>query len=358
MEGHIYIYGVIDSYQVNNSDEYGIVSLKNIKSQVENQSEADTLVVHIHSEGGLVTEGFAIHDYLRSTGKKIITQIEGLCASIATVIALAGDERKMSNNSDFMIHNPWGFTGGESSDLRKYADELERLEDKIQDFYVSKTNLTKDQVTQYMKDETWLSAEKALEYGFVTEVMSVMRAVARFKENSNTNTMANLSNEDKNWLKELVGSIKNAFKPSVSNIVMQDANGVSIDFYELEEGQDIVVGAKATIENESANGEHVMPSGETYVFSGGELTEIKEAEEEEENEMAQENEELKAQVEELTQAKAELENKLEEKDKVYAKLEEETNKKLAQISSKFDLDNTSDPKPEPKPKKRTLLKQE
>lgn len=356
MEANIYIYGVIDSWQDSSSSEWGYVNLKNVKEQYEAQKDATEIKVHIHSEGGVVTEGFAIHDYLRSLGKPVTTFIEGSCASIATVIALAGDKRVMTSNANFFVHNPWGYAGGDKSEIQKYADELDRLEEQIADFYASKTNITKQQALEYMKAETTFTPEEALEKGFITEVQAVMRAVALYKpENkSNSNTMAELSTQDKSFLQKGFDAIMNAIKGDKKNIVLQDANGIEIEFPEIEKGQKIAKGAKAQIEGKAADGEYVMPQGETYVFESGELTEVKEAEEQE-DELQALKDENEAQAIEIQDLKA----KLEASNTKYVEIEKQVNEFKAQVTSKFDLTGKKEKEEETPPtNKRTLLKQE
>lgn len=97
MTGHVFIYGGIGSGP-------GETSLKSVKAQLDPQAE--NYIVHLVSPGGEVFEGFGIYNILKNSGKKITTHIEGVCASIATLIAFAGDEIVMNKTSEFMIHNP------------------------------------------------------------------------------------------------------------------------------------------------------------------------------------------------------------------------------------------------------------
>lgn len=322
-EAHIYIYGIIDGFQDEDASSYGLVNLKDVKRQMDAQKDAKEIIVHIHSPGGLVSEGFAIHDFLRSQGKPITTLIEGECYSIATVIALAGDTRKMTSNSDFMIHNPWGGAFGDGDEIGKYAEDLKKCEDKIADFYAKKTNLNKDALLEMMKQETFMSAEDALKNGFITEIAVVMKAVARFNENSNKSKTKNEMSKENLTKKEAEGlfakfeeKMKSLFSSNTrpQAKLVQDANGVEIDFYELEEDATPSVGDKANVDGQPADGEYVMPSGETYVFTDGELTEIREASDDEVEELKEEIEELK---EELAQAKAQNEKNLKEFQKEF-----------------------------------------
>lgn len=312
---HIYVYGVIDFWQDNHASEWGYVNLKDVKNQYEAQKNSEEIHVHIHSDGGVVTEGFAIHDFLRAQGKPVKTIIEGNCASIATVIALAGDVRVMTSNSNFFIHNPWGFAGGDKEEIQKYADELDKMEGQIADFYASKTSITSDEALELMKAETSFTPEEALKKGFITEIASVMKAVALYKPNHKNMSKETLTKDEaQSMLDGFLTKIKNALKGKTKpvNKIVQDATGQEIDFYELDEDASPSIGDKATIDNSPADGEILMPSGETYVFVSGELTEIKPSEEDETEEM----ENLKNEI-------SDLKTELSQKDQTISELKNE-----------------------------------
>jgi ATP-dependent protease ClpP protease subunit len=317
---HVYIYGIIDCFQDQNSSEYGYVNLTSVKNQIEAQKDFKDITVHIHSDGGEVNEGFAIHDYLRSLGKPINSKIEGNCFSIATVIALAGDTITMTSNAEFMIHNPWGYAGGSKEEIQKYADQLKGIENKIAQFYSEKTNLSLEEALELMKNQTFMTPQAALDKGFITEIESTMRAVALFKPNNqnlinkNEKQMDQLTKKeaDKRFSKieNMFEDIKKAFKGKVKNLLIQDANGVEIDFTDLEDGTSPVVGDKATIDGTAASGDYVMPSGETYVFVDGGLTEIKPVENEDPQILIDENAALKAELTDLKAQNSASQNKL------------------------------------------------
>lgn len=168
---HVQAYGDIENIQAAGASEWGVVSLKSITDQIKTNPDATEIVVHIHSRGGDVIEGFAIHDALVATGKKITTVIEGLCASIATVVALAGSTRRMTENSTFMIHNPWSLGMGTADELQKQADTTREAENKLLDFYVQKTGGDREQIQSMMDVETNMDPDKALEMKFVTDIM-------------------------------------------------------------------------------------------------------------------------------------------------------------------------------------------
>lgn len=376
-QAHVYIYGVIDNWQDESASDWGYVNLKSVKNQIDNQSDFDEIVLHVHSDGGVVTEGFAIHDYLKTLGKPIKTLIEGNCYSIATVIALAGDTRVMTSNSEFLIHNPWGWAGGEKEDIQKYVDELDKLEEKIADFYASKTNISKDEALELMKVETTFTPEEALEKGFITEIAQVMRAVALYrkpeKQKPNNNMSKDTLTKDEakkmfSGLQKTIDTVMNLLKGKEAKaLVLQDANGDDVDFYELEDDATPTVGDKAKIDGADADGEVVMPSGETYVFEAGELKEIKPAEDETDEEdseemqnLKSENETLKNKVNDLEAKNTELENVNSKALKQIEDVALEVKNLKENISSDFDYDPDIDgnPRNERVGKKRNLFKKE
>ncbi len=309
-EGHIFIQGIISPWQDKAAEEWGEVNIKGVTQQIQDNIDADKLIVHIHSPGGDVDEGFGIHDILVAHGKdkgiEIETRIEGLCASIATVIAMAGKIRLVTENSEFMIHNPWMDTVGDADELQKSADQLKAIEKKIVDFYAAKTGAKKEDLDKWMKEETWMTAEQAKELGFVTDIITTIKAVAKFKlKNTVMNTQEINKNIDSKFA-ELLKKLGLAKKSRAQALTVTAGDGTVLDFGDqVGSVEEIAVGMTATIEGGTPDGEYVMPDGKTFVFTAGTLTEIKEAEEEETEEMKQlkaENEDLKKQLSDIQEA--------------------------------------------------------
>jgi len=149
-------------------------------AQALSQIDADTIHLRINSPGGDVFDGVAIHNSLRQHPAQIITHIDGLAASIASVIALAGDEVRIAPNAFFMIHNPWGVTIGDADLHRKMADTLDKIAlGAIVSTYRAKTGADVETIETWMKEETWFSAEQAAEAGFVDAVEEATPAEAR-----------------------------------------------------------------------------------------------------------------------------------------------------------------------------------
>ena len=180
----IYAYGDIWNDQSDYASEWGVVSLVDIVKQMNEGKDAEEYIVHIHSRGGDVDEGFAIHDVLAASGKKIITKIEGMCYSIATIVALAAnkEDRQITENSSFGIHNPTGGVFGDAEDIQKCADKMKEYQEKIIDFYVEKTGADKTKITKLTEEETTLTADEAKDLGFITEVIETMKAVIDAQE--------------------------------------------------------------------------------------------------------------------------------------------------------------------------------
>ena len=321
MEGHIFIYGQIIPWQDEEAPKYGAVNLKDINKQLTDNKDADTLIVHINSMGGDVFDGWAIHDIIKATGKTIITQAEGLVASIATVPFLAGSERRITENSQLMIHNPWGFAGGDATDVQKYADQLKKEEDKLADFYASATGTSREDIVAMMKEETYLSADDAITKGFATTKVEQIKAVASLKIDMNIDEL-NKKVEDGH--KSIFDKIMGIFRKQglIKALVVKTADDQNLDFGEdIKEASEIQVGSAATVDGKPAEGEYVMPDGTKYEFAGGKITEIKAPEPEPEPDasaaLKEENENLKAQ---LTEAQGALATVKEELDAFKAQI--------------------------------------
>lgn len=166
-ETELYIFGDITSWPWLESD----VGAFNIAKDL---SSVDTdLRVRINSYGGEVAEGLAIYSLLKSFGRKVTTVCDGFACSAASVIFMAGEKRVMTNSSLLMIHNAWTYASGDANALRKQADDLEKITKPSLDIYKSVSNLSEEEIKKMMDDETWITKEEALAYGFATEIQDV-----------------------------------------------------------------------------------------------------------------------------------------------------------------------------------------
>ncbi|WP_329502700.1 ClpP-like prohead protease/major capsid protein fusion protein [Klebsiella aerogenes] len=128
------------------------------------------VTVAINSGGGNVTDGLAILNSLRAYKGHTVARIDGIAASMATIVALGAKSVAMADNGWFMVHNPWAVTGGESGDLRRMADVLDANANAMVGVYAGKTGLPEDEIRSLMDAETWLTAEEAKEKGFIDEI--------------------------------------------------------------------------------------------------------------------------------------------------------------------------------------------
>jgi ATP-dependent Clp protease, protease subunit len=145
-----------------------------------NAITASHIDLHLNSPGGSVFDGVAIYNALVRHQATVTTHIDGLAASIASIIALAGERVVMASNALFMIHNPWGGVQGEAADMRKMADVLDKIRETLANTYVQKTGMAIEDVYAALDAETWYTAEEALEAGFIDEIGVELQAAASF----------------------------------------------------------------------------------------------------------------------------------------------------------------------------------
>ena len=137
--------------------------------------------LHIHSPGGDVFDGIAIYNLLKNHPANVTVYIDGLAASMASVIAMAGNEVIMPENAMMMIHKPWGIQGGDAEDMRKYADLLDKVENTLIPAYASKTGKTPEELAEMLSAETWLTAKECVEQGFANKLAEPLVAMASIK---------------------------------------------------------------------------------------------------------------------------------------------------------------------------------
>jgi ATP-dependent Clp endopeptidase proteolytic subunit ClpP len=301
METHIYVYGQIGSNGI---------TADFMRKKIANSGE--TITVHINSPGGEVYEGYTIYNLLRNSGKPINVIIEGLCASIATLIACAGDHIKMNPTAEFMIHNPMVGIEGDAEDLRKVADQLDNIKNTIIAAYKRKTKKSEEELWKMMDKETFLSSNQAMAFGFVDEVSEGLKMVA-YLDLKNFKQDKPMDQKVLEAINKLGDRFEAFFKSKPKNLAITLEDGKEI-FIETED--EILVG-KAVFEVTPegniplADGDHILADKRIIKVSGGIIESVNEPEAKKEEEQKvdpnKEVEDLKAQVADLT-------NKLIEKD--------------------------------------------
>jgi ATP-dependent Clp endopeptidase proteolytic subunit ClpP len=159
----------------------GGVTAKNFQKELS-ALKVSQIDMHINSPGGAVFDGITIHNLVKQHPANVTTYIDGLAASIASVIALAGDQVIMAENALWMMHNPSGVVYGDSNDMRSMADVLDKVRESLIQTYSSKSGKSESDIIVLLDAETWMTAEEAMEAGFVDQMGAEMdlAACARF----------------------------------------------------------------------------------------------------------------------------------------------------------------------------------
>lgn len=256
------------------------VCFKDIDEFLSGMDEKDNTVdIRLHCDGGSVSEGWAIYDKLRASGKEISAIAEGKVASMATIIMMAApkERRKAYKSANICVHNPWvpSYALGDSltaEDLRKTAEGLQKEQDKMLDLYVERCECNRDEMQSLMNEDKFIDTDRAKALGIISEIIAPASA-KKGSNNNNFNNMAKTGNVEvkQNLLDKLLGKLGYSKIEDVAlGMDLSTADGGTLTV-EREEGEP-QVGDVA-----SPDGEHVMPDGSIIVVADGKITEIKPA---------------------------------------------------------------------------------
>lgn len=243
----------------------------------------NTIDLRLHCDGGSVTEGWAIYDRLRATGKEITATAEGNCASMATIVLMAApkERRRAYENVHICVHNPWMCPASlgdavTADELQKYANDLRSEQTRMVDLYVERCGCSREEIQTLMDENKYIDAEQALSLGIVGEIAAPMSA----KKTLPTNIAKNMS------------ETKIEVKASVLDKLLAKLGLKSLeDFAEEAKGMDLNTADGNTIRIEredgepqvgdvaSPDGEWLMPDGTTIVVENGVIAEIRPKEE-------------------------------------------------------------------------------
>lgn len=297
VKAEIFINGYIGD-MFNTLGDSNCYNLQKLNEDITNLPAAVTeLNVHINSGGGLVSEGFAIYDKLVSLPYTVNTVVEGMCGSIATVIAQAGKKgkRRMFQNSEYFVHNPLWIPSGpdahNAADLEKLTNDLRRNEKKILDFYVKSTGANRNILASKMLSESTLTAAEAKQLGFIdeiitTDVVAMVKyqcAAAVTQNKILIKPSRNFGNKQKHMEKVLKAEIKTGFdrvaalfntllKGKVVNAeqTLDDETIIYTDTDAIEEGSLVFTDEAMTIPME--DGSYTTANGATFEVTEGEVT--------------------------------------------------------------------------------------
>lgn len=177
--GEIYLYGVVGT------DFFGDgVTAKMFADDLKKMGNVKTIDLRINSEGGDVFAGKSMYTLLAEHPAKVVVHIDGLAASAASFIAMAGDEINIAEGAFVMIHDAYGVSFGRAEDMRSYADLLDTVNGTIRDVYSARTKQPDDKIKKWMKDETWFTGKEAVTNGFADKVVENLRVAASVRDPS------------------------------------------------------------------------------------------------------------------------------------------------------------------------------
>lgn len=185
-ETELYIYGdickkdIFDMLVGTGKEKTQAYTLKEALAKVDTPN----LTVRINSDGGEVSEGLTIYSLLSTFKGHVKTIVDGFACSAASVVFMAGEERVVPENGLLMIHNAWATVSGDSNDMKKYAEDLEKITQPSIDIYKLKTGLSEEEIKEMMDKETWITSKEAYELGFSTTMTRNDKSMQMIGSNS------------------------------------------------------------------------------------------------------------------------------------------------------------------------------
>lgn len=158
----------------------GGISSKTFAEELKAAGDVDIINLYINSSGGSVMDGLAIFNSLRRHKARKIVDIDGFAVSIASLIAMSGDEIRMAKNGMLMAHNPWIITSGTADELRDQAEAMDKIKSGLVSTYANQTGKEDSEISDMMTAETWFTADEALDYGLIHEITAEQNISAHF----------------------------------------------------------------------------------------------------------------------------------------------------------------------------------
>lgn len=158
------VYGEIGENWWSDSTSAGDIdrALKEVKTK--------SITVRLNSPGGDAFDGITIYNRLKDHEAKVKIIVDGWACSAASIIAMAADELIMNTGAMLMVHEAWTWAVGSKSDLQKTVDMMVKLDESLLDIYMTKAQCTREEMKQFVVNETWFTADEAVELGFATDV--------------------------------------------------------------------------------------------------------------------------------------------------------------------------------------------
>ena len=171
----LYIYDDVTEYGEFNWETWAYedseTSARYFAEKLQEIPEGNEIELHINSNGGSVKEGVAIYNLLKQCTNQKTGIVDGVSHSVAFLILQSCDTRKMCLGTTALVHEMWMRCSGNATQLRKYADDLDDMMESNRKVFLERATITEDELIELMKNETYLTPEKALEYGLIDEIM-------------------------------------------------------------------------------------------------------------------------------------------------------------------------------------------
>ena len=300
--------------------EIQVVSLDMFKNILRENPDETDLKLNIHCNGGSVSEGFAIYDTLRASGKNISANIEGDCHSMAIVLLLAApfENRTANKNCSSLIHNVRGGICGwvSADDCQELAEDIRADQNKILDIYADRTGKDKAELENIMKQEKTWNAEDLKEMGFISKINSYN---TNSKTQNENNMTENLLNKLLTNVEGLVSKVDKYFTPKADKVNMAITDNEGNTLFTTDKEDDTfavrdVATPNGTFTLDKATSQY--PEGTVVVIEEGAISSITEPQAEPNTEemdnLKKENEDLKAELNLLKSNKANAETLLKE----------------------------------------------
>lgn len=191
---------------IGNSWFFEGISDTGIQDALDSLAEHQEINVVINSNGGDVFQGIAIGNLLKAHSAKINIIINGIAASAASIVAMAGDTVKMYPNAQLMVHKAWTYEEGNAKALKKAAERLDKIDESVITSYEKRFNGTRDELNKLLDNETFMTAEEAIGYGLADSIVEVT------EEDDTTKLVKDVLAERKNKMLAFTNVLENTFK--------------------------------------------------------------------------------------------------------------------------------------------------
>jgi ATP-dependent Clp endopeptidase proteolytic subunit ClpP len=269
------------------------VSARKFRNDLKAQGDVQEIHLHLNSPGGEVFDGLAIYNTLKDHPAKVVVHVDGMALSMASVIAMAGDEIEIADNAFLMIHNPMNLAMGDADEIRHMAELLDKVKTQLVNIYAQRSKKDAAAVSKLMDAETWLAGQEAVDQGFADRTSGNLAVAAMFDPTRFTNCPDKFRAMTNHVPKE--PAMADTPKPATISELKAACPGATADFLlaSIERGDTVAAAQTAWMKAQA----------ELLAATQVELKAAKEKCKEEENDEEEEEEEEEEEKEEETPKK-------------------------------------------------------